>query len=156
MRYASIRDLSMETVLNTDLAETIRKECGENVYLCYQCQKCSSGCPVVEHFDLAPNQVMRAIQLGQKETVLHSKTIWLCAMCETCATRCPHDINITKIMDGLKIMAKHEGIEPKVPSVPLFYQAALRGIKWFGRMYEAGLMGEIYLQHTMSGPLNYQ
>jgi len=146
----------MATILSTDLAETICKECGENVFLCYQCQKCSSGCPVVEHFDLAPNQVMRAIQLGQKEMVLHSKTIWLCAMCETCATRCPHDINITKIMDALKIMAQKEGIESEVPSVPRFYQAAMRGIKWFGRMYEAGLMGEIYLQQTMSGPLNYQ
>ena len=88
--------------------------------------------------------------------VLHSKTIWLCAMYETCATRCPYDINITKIMDALKIMAQKEGIESEVPSVPLFYRAALRGINWFGRMYEAGLMGEIYLQQTMSGPLNYQ
>jgi heterodisulfide reductase subunit B len=146
----------MQTMLSTDLADTIRKETGENIFLCYQCQKCSSGCPVAEHFDLAPNQLMRAIQLGQKEMVLHSKTIWLCAMCETCATRCPHDINITKIMDALKIMAQQERIEPKVPSVPLFYQAALRGIRWFGRMYEAGLMGEIYLRQMMSGQLNYQ
>ena len=146
----------METVLSTNLAETIRKESGENVFLCYQCQKCSSGCPVAEHFDLAPNQLIRAIQLGQKEMVLHSNTIWLCAMCETCATRCPHDINITKIIDVLKIMAKNEGIEPKVPSVSLFYQAALRGINWFGRMYEAGLMAEIYFRQMMSGQLNYQ
>ncbi len=146
----------MQTTLNADFSETIRKETGENVFLCYQCQKCSSGCPVAGHFDLAPNQLMRAIQLGQKEVVLHSKTIWLCAMCETCATRCPHDINITKIMDALKIMAKNEGIAPKVPSVSLFYEAALRGIKWFGRMYEAGLMGEIYLRQMMSGQLNYR
>ncbi len=146
----------MQTILTSDFAKTIRKESGENVFLCYQCQKCSSGCPVAEHFDLAPNQVMRAVQLGQKEMVLNSKTIWLCAMCETCATRCPHDINITKIMDALKIMAKNEGIEPKVPSVPLFYQAALRGIKWFGRMYEAGLMAEIYLRQMMAGQLNYE
>jgi heterodisulfide reductase subunit B len=146
----------MQVVIRTDLAEMIKKECGENVFLCYQCQKCSSGCPVAEHFDLAPNQLMRAIQLGQKEMVLHSKTIWLCAMCETCATRCPHDINITKIMDVLKIMAQQEGIESKVPSVPLFYRAALRGIKWFGRMYETGLMGEIYLRQMVSGQLNYQ
>jgi len=146
----------MQRVPTTEFAEMIRKETGENVFLCYQCQKCSSGCPVAEHFDLAPNQLMRAIQLGQKEMVLHSKTIWLCAMCETCATRCPHDINITKIMDGLKIMAQKEGIEPKVPSVPLFYRAALRGIRWFGRMYEAGLMGEIYLRQMWSGQLNYQ
>ncbi len=140
--------------MNSELAESIRKECGENAFLCYQCQKCSAGCPVREHFDLAPNQLMRAIQLGQKETILHSKTIWLCAMCETCATRCPHDINITKIMDVLRIMAKREGIEPVIPSVPLFYQAALRGIRWFGRMYEAGLMGEIYLRQAISGRLD--
>ena len=146
----------MHTMLSTDLAEQIRKETGENIFLCYQCQKCSSGCPMAEHFDLAPNQLMRAIQLGQREMALHSKTIWLCAMCETCATRCPHDINITKIMDALKIMAQREGIESKVPSVPLFYRAALRGIKWFGRMYEAGLMGELYLRQMMAGQLNYQ
>lgn len=146
----------MQTMLSTNLADTIRKETGENVFLCYQCQKCSSGCPVAEHFDLAPNQLMRAIQLGQREMVLHSKTIWLCAMCETCATRCPHDINITRIMDALKIMAQKEGIKSKVPSVSLFYRAALRGIKWFGRMYEAGLMGEIYLRQMMAGQLNYQ
>jgi heterodisulfide reductase subunit C len=146
----------MEIMLNTIFAKTIRKETGENVFLCYQCQKCSTGCPVVEHVDLPHNQVMRADQFGQKEMILHSKTIWLCAMCETCVTRCPYDINITKIMDALKIMAQKEGIESEVPSVPLFYRAALRGINWFGRMYEAGLIGEIYLQQTMSGPLNYQ
>src|SRR3990170_4606797 len=146
----------MATILNVDFAEEIRRECGENVFLCYQCQRCSSGCPVAAHFDLAPNQVMRAIQFGQKEMVLNSKTIWLCAMCETCATRCPHDINITKIMDVLKIMAKNEGVEAKVPSVPLFYQAALRGVKWFGRMYEAGLMGEIYLRQMIAGQFNFK
>jgi heterodisulfide reductase subunit B len=59
-------------------------------------------------------------------------------------------------MDALKIMAQKEGIESKVPSVPLFYRAALRGIKWFGRMYEAGLMGEIYLRQMTAGQLNYQ
>lgn len=145
----------MEAILTTDLAKEIQKETGENVFLCYQCQKCSSGCPVAEYFDLAPHQLMRAIQLGQKEMVLNSKTIWLCAMCETCATRCPHDINITKIMDFLKIMAKKEGIKPKVHSIAIFYKAALRGINWFGRMYEAGLMGEIYLRQFISGELKF-
>ncbi len=145
-----------QAILNAGFAEAIKSETGENVFLCYQCQKCSSGCPVAAHFDLAPNQLMRAIQLGQKEMVLNSKTIWLCAMCETCATRCPHDINITKIMDALKIMAQKEGIKSKVPAVSFFYEAGMRGIKWFGRMYEAGLMGEIYLRQMMSGQLNYQ
>src|SRR4030065_577978 len=124
----------METMLSIHFAETIRKETGENVFLCYQCQKCSSGCPVAEYFDLAPNQLMRALQFGQKELVLKSKTIWLCAMCETCAVRCPHDINITKIMDVLKIMAQKEGLPSPLPDAVLFNQAALRGIRVFGKM----------------------
>ncbi|HLA04709.1 MAG TPA: heterodisulfide reductase-related iron-sulfur binding cluster [Syntrophales bacterium] len=144
----------MSVTLSSDLADQVRRQCNENVFLCYQCQKCSSGCPVAEHFDLAPNQLMRAIQLGQKDAALKSSTLWLCAMCETCAVRCPHDINITKIMDVLKIMAQKEGLSSPLPPAVLFNQAAMRGIGLFGRMYEAGLMGEIYLRQLLSGTLN--
>jgi heterodisulfide reductase subunit C len=48
------KELPMQTTLSSDLANQIRRQCGENVFLCYQCQKCSSGCPVAEYFDLAP------------------------------------------------------------------------------------------------------
>jgi heterodisulfide reductase subunit B len=136
------------------LAEEIRGICGENVYLCYQCQKCASGCPVADYFDLSPNQLMRAIQLDERELALASKTIWLCAACETCATRCPQDIDITRVMDVLKIMAHQEGTPPGVPSVPIFYSAALHGLRIFGRMYEAGLMGELYLRLFLNRQLN--
>ncbi len=144
----------MQRTLSTDLARQIRRECGENVFLCYQCQKCSSGCPVTDHFDLAPNQLMRALQLGQKDAVLRSRTIWLCAMCETCAVRCPHDINITRIMDYLKILAQKEGLLAPLPPAVHFNRAALRGIRWFGKMYEAGLMGELYFRQLLDGTLD--
>jgi len=144
----------MSLTLQTDLAQHIKEECGENVYLCYQCQKCTAGCPVAEHFDLTPNQVLRAAQFGQKELILHSKTIWLCAACEACATRCPQGIDITRIMDVLKIMAQREGIEPGVRPVPMFYQTGLRNIRLFGRMYELGLMGELYLRMLLAGELD--
>ncbi len=145
----------MNEAISSDLADQVRRQCNENAFLCYQCQKCSSGCPVAEHFDLAPNQLMRAVQLGQRERVLKSRTLWLCAMCETCAVRCPHDINITKIMDVLKIMAQKEGLSSPLPAAVLFNAAAMRGIRLFGRMYEAGLMGEIYFRQMLSGTLNF-
>src|SRR5574340_1558830 len=119
----------MQQMLSSGLAEEIRRQCGENAFLCYQCQKCSSGCPVAEHFDLAPNQLMRAIQFGRKDLALKSKTIWLCAMCETCAVRCPHEINITRIMDVLKVMARKEGLSSPLPPAVVFNQAALRGVR---------------------------
>ena len=135
-------------------AREISEICGENVYLCYQCQKCASGCPVADYFDLSPNQIMRAIQLDERELALTSKTIWLCAACETCATRCPQDIDITRVMDVLKIMAQQQGISPGVPSVPIFYSAALHNLRMFGRLCEAGLMGELYLRLLLKGQLD--
>jgi len=46
------------------LGEAVRARIGENVYSCYQCVKCTSGCPLADQFDLTPNQVMRAVQLN--------------------------------------------------------------------------------------------
>jgi heterodisulfide reductase subunit B len=143
-----------ENVTPIPLAEEVLRTCGENVYLCYQCQKCASGCPVADYFDLSPNQLMRAIQLDERELALTSKTIWLCAACETCATRCPQDIDITRVMDVLKIMARQRGIPPGIPSVPIFYSAVLHNLRMFGRLYEAGLMGELYLRLLLKGQLD--
>jgi heterodisulfide reductase subunit B len=133
------------------LAHTIEEDIGENVFLCYQCAKCSSGCPVVEHMDLMPNQVMRAIQLNDK-SVLESKTIWLCASCQTCTTRCPQNLDIAGIMDALRIEAKRLGKPVALPDIPLFNKLFLNNVDMFGRVYELGLMGTM---NVLSGkPFN--
>jgi len=137
-----------------DLAARIQALNQENVHLCYQCKKCTAGCPTAAFFDLAPHQIVRALQFGQKDLVLNSRSIWLCTQCEACVTRCPNDIDIPAIMDELRMMARQENVEPKVRSIPLFYAAALRGINLFGRMYEAGLMGELYLRLTIAGEMD--
>jgi heterodisulfide reductase subunit B len=136
----------MTVTFRTDLAREIRERSGENVFLCYQCKKCTAGCPVAAYFDLAPHQVLRACQFGQEELVLHSRTISICAACETCSTRCPQGIDIARIMDVLEIMAAERGIPSKAPSVPMFYKSANRGIDYFGRMWELGLMAELYVR----------
>ncbi|MBN1135389.1 MAG: 4Fe-4S dicluster domain-containing protein [Anaerolineae bacterium] len=141
----------MTLTLQTDLAHEIKERSGENVFLCYQCKKCTAGCPVAAYFDLTPNQVMRACQLGQTDMVLNSRTIWICAACETCTTRCPQGIDIARIMDVLEIMAQERKIRPKVRTVPMFYKSANRGIGWFGRMWELGLMAELYIRELLAG-----
>ena len=72
----------MTITLETTLAQEIRDRSGENVFLCYQCKKCTAGCPVAAFFDLTPHQVLRAAQFGQTDLVLNSRTISLCAACE--------------------------------------------------------------------------
>lgn len=138
----------MTTAAKTPLnaAAQISKASDSNVYLCYQCEKCTLGCPLASAMDLEPNQVMRLLQMGRLDEVLQSKTIWLCASCQTCTTRCPMSIDVARVMDSLKAMAQEAGIEPKLRSSADFINAGLRSMKATGRMWELGLMLEMNLK----------
>ncbi len=122
-------------------AQTIKQTSGMDINVCYQCKKCTSGCPVSYAMDYTPTQLIHASRLGLKDLVLNSTTIWLCASCETCTTRCPQELDLVKVMDTLRIMAVHAGIKPKVSEVAAFYRTGLANIRFFGRMYELGLIG---------------
>ena len=135
------------TELKGDLAKRVQDELNQNVYLCYQCVKCTSGCPVGEFFDWQPNQIMRALQLGQEDIALESQTPWLCASCQTCTTRCPQNLDITAIMEFLTREAMARGIKPQIPEVDDFNQAFLREIHLWGRSYEPGVMAEFKLRN---------
>jgi len=113
---------------------------GENLQACYQCQKCSAGCPVVEAMDLLPNQVLRHIQYGHRERVLGSKTIWICASCYTCSVRCPNNIDIARIMDTLRHIALRSGVKPGEKDIPIFHSVFLDQIKSKGRIHELSLI----------------
>ncbi len=132
--------------INPALAQRIQQELGQNVYLCYQCVKCSSGCPMGEFLDWQPNQIMRALQLGQEDIALHAQTPWLCASCQTCGTRCPQGLDISAIMDFLTRESRQQGIDPPVPEATIFSEAFMREVRIWGRAYELGLMAEIKLR----------
>lgn len=137
-------------VINGNLAKRIQEEIGENVYLCYQCVKCTSGCTVASYFDWQPNQIMRAVQLGQEDIALESKTPWLCSSCLTCSTRCPQGLDITAIMEFLTRESLDRGIKPKVPGTNRFNKAFMREINLWGRSYEPGLMAELIMHNPRS------
>ncbi len=133
--------------INQELARCIQEELDQNVYLCYQCVKCTSGCPVADFFDWQPNQIMRAIQLGQEDIALAAETPWLCASCQTCTTRCPQGLDIAAIMEFLTREARERGLESPIPQVDQFNQAFMREIRFFGRNFEPGLMAEMKLRN---------
>lgn len=128
------------------LALQIKDVMDEDVNLCYQCEKCTSGCPVSSEMELVPAQVMHAAQLNFKSRILAANTIWLCASCETCTTRCPQGIDISKIMDALRITARREKIKAKIPLVPIFYTLCYWAIKYIGCIYEMGVAGFLRLR----------
>lgn len=127
-------------MINKDFMKLIQPSIGNNVSLCYQCKKCSVGCPIVYEMDYTPTQIMQAIRLGMKDLVLKSKTIWLCTSCETCATRCPQDIEITDVMDAARKIAIKEKVKPGVKDILDFYRSFVQMMKIFGRMYELGVI----------------
>ena len=133
----------MRVEIKADLAKEIEARTGQNAFLCYQCIRCTSGCPLTDFFDYTPNEIMRLVQIGDDEAALNSKTPWLCAACLTCTTRCPQGLDIARIMETLTQVALDRGIEPMVPEVALFNKVFLTDFNLFGRVYELGLMGSM-------------
>ena len=132
------------------LAKEILNRLHVDVRACYQCGRCTAGCPVAYAMDAGPHQIMRGLQLEQRGWVLRQNTYWICASCITCTTRCPCEVDIARVMDGLRELALEQGIRPSAPTVKVFHQVFLDLIRLTGRMYEPGLIG---LYNLRSGQL---
>jgi heterodisulfide reductase subunit C len=88
--------------IRDSFVEKVEELSGQNLLACYQCGKCSAGCPAVSQMDILPNQVIRFAQLGLKEELLKSKSVWVCASCYTCNVRCPKGIKIAEVMEAVR------------------------------------------------------
>ena len=75
--------------INSSLVREVEEVSGQKVSACFQCGKCTGGCPVGWAMDVFPHQVLRYAQMGLIDELLHSKTLWICASCQTCDSRCP-------------------------------------------------------------------
>lgn len=132
------------------LASRVRSGSGENPYLCYQCKKCSTGCPVAQFADVHPAQIMRAVQLGDETMSVDSRFIWLCTGCETCSTRCPMGIDVAAIMDELRMIARQDGRVRKDMPFARVLDYNYRSFRRWGRLYEAGLISRALLAQPKS------
>jgi heterodisulfide reductase subunit C len=118
----------------------LKEQTGEDVFQCFQCLKCSIGCPLAHAMDILPHQLIKAMQLGLREEVISSGTIWVCASCLTCSVRCPTEIDIASLMDGLRQQAYARKVRLGDELVPLFHKTFLHSLRRRGRVYEIGML----------------
>lgn len=122
-----------------ELLGEIQLDSGVNIQDCYQCGKCSAGCPLNLAMDYTPHKIMRLLQLGMTEQALSARSIWVCVACTTCYDRCPKGVDVPKIMETLRIEAKKRK-QISVKTVDVFSDSFLWSVENFGRVQEALLI----------------
>ncbi len=123
----------------SEFRHIIEQQSGQQVLRCYQCGKCSAGCPSALEMDLTPRQVMRAVQLGLEDEALASSSIWLCVFCETCSARCPRQIDIARVMESLRLLSRRKARPPAQREVAVFHRIFLDLTRRQGHIWELGL-----------------
>jgi len=129
------KENSKQNILQIDF-NLIEKLSGEKISTCYQCEKCTNGCPMYFAMDIYPHKVMHKLRLSMIDEVLNSDTIWVCASCETCSTRCPNEIEIAHVMDTLRQLSMKAGVKKSQIQSPTFHKSFLNNVKLLGRMHE--------------------
>jgi len=112
---------------------------GQQFSLCYQCGNCTAGCPCSFAYDMPVHKIMRLVQTGRKNEVLSCRSVWLCASCNSCSVRCPNKIDVARIMDVLRHMARQEGHAPE-HAVKAFTDSFLASVEHNGRAFEMGIL----------------
>jgi heterodisulfide reductase subunit C len=131
--------LPIQKTADAGFIAAVEEASGQKVSKCYQCGNCTASCAYTYVYDYPANQIMRLVQLGQREIVLNSRSIWLCASCQACTTRCPCDIDVARVMESLRIMSRQEN-RVSERDIRLFFDEFLRSVKSFGRVFETGLL----------------
>ena len=126
-------------------AQEIDSRYGPQVGLCYQCKRCTSGCPLADVMDFRPHQMVRLARLGATERLLTSEAIWTCVGCYLCTARCPQGVPVAELVYALKGFALRRGLTPKKAPLPAFLRAFEGTVERYGRNHELTMLRRYFL-----------
>jgi len=122
------------------LADKVRAATGLNPARCYQCGKCSAGCPMAAETTLRPHDVMRLVNQDRPDRLMDDESIWLCLGCETCAARCPNECEPARVTDAVREIVAAARPDAAPRAIRAFHAAFLDQIRKHGRLGEMGLI----------------
>jgi heterodisulfide reductase subunit C len=110
----SITDLTTSRKPDSALRLKILAKIGEQKpYDCFQCIRCTSGCPSMKMLELKPHEIVNLARLGFVEELITSGIVWACAVCLKCKERCPQAVAPVDLIFALRNLAVEK--EAKVP-----------------------------------------
>ena len=77
---------------------------------CYQCFRCTNGCPAAREMDIVPHKVIGSVIAGERSRVLSSAALWACLQCAACSIRCPNGIAVARIFAFLRRLSVESGL----------------------------------------------
>ena len=128
------------------LLQEVEAASGARLAPCFQCQKCTSGCPIAAGADIKPHELVRLAPQGEGDAGRFGPLIWECTSCQTCWTRCPQAVELPAMIDALRRLSRSTGKVTPDTAVPVFNDLFLTAVRRMGRVYELGLMAAFKLR----------
>lgn len=132
----------MATSVDPGLLGQLRKYGVTDAATCFNCGNCTAVCSLSSGNTPFPRKVIRYLQIGAVDKLLHSPEPWLCYYCGDCSETCPRDANPGEVMMGLRryLTARYDlfGISRLFYTSTLFeicailFVAALVGFGFYG------------------------
>ncbi len=98
--------------LDPQFKDEVSREPGcQHLLRCFSCGVCTASCPVSEiEPGFSPSQIIRQILYGMRGALLASPALWYCARCANCSFQCPQDVRFLDVIQGLRNIARREGL----------------------------------------------
>ncbi len=117
---------------------------------CYQCGKCTAGCPQGAAMDLPPTRLMRTAQNGDVLEAARATSIWRCVSCLTCTARCPKSVEVAAVVDALRqIAVENNCLSEEAGKTIAFQKAFLRNVRRNGRTNELEMVADFEIRHFL-------
>lgn len=109
-RFAELMNPDTPIPLNAQNTGETQPAIQDSTYThCFNCQSCTTVCPVVGNYDdpeqvlgLLPHQIMCSLGLGLTEMASGARMLWDCLTCYKCQENCPQQVEVCDVLYRLK------------------------------------------------------